>query len=119
VSWLKANYAQPLQVPALAAHVNMSTSSLHEHFRAATGMTPLQYQKALRLGEARRLMAVDSFDAATAAQTVGYASPTQFSREYRRLYGQSPYRDAQALRGAPVPGEYADRQRNTLHNPRS
>jgi AraC-like DNA-binding protein len=109
VAWLKANYAQPLRVPWLAAHVNMSTSSLHEHFRAATGMTPLQYQKALRLGEARRLMAVDSFDAATAAQTVGYTSPTQFSREYRRLYGQSPYQDAQALRSTPGPDEYADR----------
>jgi AraC-like DNA-binding protein len=99
MSWLKANYAESVQVSELAAQVNMSTSSLHEHFRAVTGMTPLQYQKALRLGEARRLMVVDSFDAATAAHTVGYASPTQFSREYRRLYGRSPYRDAQVLRG--------------------
>jgi AraC-like DNA-binding protein len=109
VAWLKANYTEPLRIPALAAHVNMSTSSLHEHFRAATGMTPVQYQKALRLGEARRLMAVDSFDAATAANTVGYASPSQFSREYRRLYGRSPYRDAQALRIAPAAADYADR----------
>jgi AraC-like DNA-binding protein len=91
---------------ASISHVNMSTSSLHEHFRAATGMTPLQYQKTLRLGEARGLMAVDSFDASTAAHTVGYASPTQFSREYRRQYGESPYRDARQLRGTatPTPG---------------
>jgi transcriptional regulator GlxA family with amidase domain len=54
-------------------------------------------------------MAVDSFDAATAANAVGYVSPTQFSREYRRLYGRPPHRDVQALRGAPVPGEYVDR----------
>ncbi len=100
VSWLKANYAQPLYVPSLAAKLMMSTSSLHEHFRAATGMTPVQYQKALRLGEARRLMVVDLLDATTAAHTVGYTSPSQFSRDYRRVYGDSPLRDALRLRTA-------------------
>ncbi len=98
VSWLKANYAQPLRVPTLASKLAMSTSSLREHFRTATGMTPPQYQKALRLGEARRLMIVDLLDVTTAAHTVGCTSPSQFSRDYRRACGESPLRDAHRLR---------------------
>lgn len=76
----------------------MSASSFHPHFKAMTGMTPLQYQKQLRLHEARRLMLVERLDAATAGYHVGYQSPSQFSREYSRLYGRSPQRDIQAIR---------------------
>jgi AraC-like DNA-binding protein len=76
----------------------MSASSLHHHFKAVTALTPVQYQKQLRLHEARRLMLVESCDAATAGHRVGYLSPSQFSREYSRLYGRPPVRDMEALR---------------------
>ena len=78
----------------------MSVSSFHDHFRRATAMTPLQYQKQLRLQEARRSMMAARITAAEAADRVGYESPSQFSREYRRLFGASPQRDAIQLRGA-------------------
>jgi AraC-like DNA-binding protein len=76
----------------------MSESSLHHHFKAVTNMTPLQYQKQLRLYEARRLMLVQGLDVGAAGYSVGYQSPSQFSREYRRLYGLSPARDVENLR---------------------
>lgn len=79
----------------------MSSSSLHEHFRAVTAMTPLQFQKQLRLQDARSLMLVHDVDVATAAISVGYESPSQFSREYRRLFGDAPARDIARLRAAP------------------
>lgn len=97
IDWLKVNYTRPLRVEALAAHVQMSTSSLHQRFRQLTGMSPLQYQKRLRLDEARRLMLNERLDAAGAAFKVGYESPSQFSREYRRLFGEPPKRDVVGL----------------------
>jgi AraC-like DNA-binding protein len=104
IDWLKINYAEPLRIEALAARAQMSPSGLHHHFRQLTGMSPLQYQKWLRLNEARRLMLSEGADAATAAFSVGYESPSQFSREYARLFGAPPRRDVEALRtqgGAP------------------
>lgn len=107
IDWLKVHYAQALRVEDLAARVQMSPSSLHQHFRKLTAMSPLQYQKWLRLNEARRLMLSDGADAATAAFRVGYESPSQFSREYSRLFGAPPRRDVEALRpgteGGPPP----------------
>lgn len=100
IDWLKANYAQPLRAAELATHVQMSTSSLHHYFRRFTAMSPLQYQKWLRLSEARRLMLNDNLDAASAAFHVGYESPSQFSREYSRLFGAPPKRDIEGLRQA-------------------
>ena len=93
IEWLKANYASPLRVEELAALVHMSASSLHHHFRQLTSMSPLQYQKWLRLNEAKRLMLNGGLDAARAAFEVGYESPSQFNREYARLFGAPPIRD--------------------------
>lgn len=98
IEWLKGNFTQPLRIDDLATHVNMSTSTFHHHFRSLTAMSPLQYQKWLRLTEARRLMLTESQDAATAAYEVGYESPSQFSREYSRLFGAPPLRDIAGLR---------------------
>jgi AraC-like DNA-binding protein len=95
---LKGNFTQPLRIDDLATQANMSTSTFHHHFRALTAMSPLQYQKWLRLNEARRLMLTEHADAATAAFNVGYESPSQFSREYSRLFGASPVRDITSLR---------------------
>jgi AraC-like DNA-binding protein len=100
IDWLKLHYAEPLRIDELAARVQMSPSSLHHHFRQLTAMSPLQYQKWLRLNEARRVMLSDGADAATAAFGVGYESPSQFSREYTRLFGAPPRRDVAALRPA-------------------
>ncbi|QAR32661.1 AraC family transcriptional regulator [Geovibrio thiophilus] len=98
VLWLKANFSQPLRVNDLAEMANMGTSTFHHHFRSMTALSPLQYQKQLRLQEARRLMLTEHIDAASAAFQVGYESPSQFSREYSRLYGAPPVRDIVALR---------------------
>jgi len=98
IAWLKRHYTRPLRIEDLAAHVHMSPSTFHQHFRAVTAMSPLQYQKWLRLNEARRLMLTEGLDAATAAFQVGYASPSQFSREYRRVFGAPPFRDITSLR---------------------
>lgn len=98
IDWLKINFARPLHIDDLAAHVHMSTSSLHHHFQTLTAMSPLQYQKWLRLNEARRLMLTEHMHAVTAAFRVGYESPSQFSREYRRLFGEPPLRDITKLR---------------------
>jgi AraC-like DNA-binding protein len=98
IDWLKGNFTQPLRIDALAAHVHMSTSAFHHHFRRLTAMSPLQYQKWLRLNEARRLMLTENFNAATAAFQVGYESPSQFSREYRRFFDEAPSRDITHLR---------------------
>lgn len=93
VAWLKANAARPFSMKQLAEVANMSPSSLHHHFRAITASTPLMFQKHLRLHEARRLMLTRSLDVSVAASEVGYASPSQFSREYKRLFGNAPARD--------------------------
>lgn len=98
VNWLRQNFHQPLQIERLANEVNMSTSALHHHFKAMTAMSPLQFQKHLRLQEARRLMLVEALDAASAGGRVGYESPSQFSREYSRLFGAPPLRDIARLR---------------------
>ena len=98
IGWLKDNFHQPLSIDALAERVNMSPSSLHHHFKAMTAMSPLQYQKHIRLQEARRLLLAEPIDAATVARRVGYESPSQFSREYRRLFGAPPGQDAARLR---------------------
>ena len=98
IDWLKGNYTQPLRIDDLAKQVNMSTSTFHHHFRILTAMSPLQYQKWLRLNEARRLMLIEPLDATTAAFQVGYESASQFSREYSRLFGTSPLRDIANLR---------------------
>ena len=98
IDWLKGNFTKPLRIDDLAAQVNMSTSTFHHHFRQVTAMSPLQYQKWLRLNEARRLMLAEDQDATTAAFQVGYESPSQFSREYSRLFGAPPLRDITILR---------------------
>ena len=98
IDWLKGNFTQPLRIDDLATQVNMSTSTFHHHFRALTAMSPLQYQKRLRLDEARRLMLTERLDATAAAFQVGYESPSQFSREYNRLFGAPPLRDITSLR---------------------
>lgn len=97
IDWLKHNYNASLRIEELAARVQMSPSSLHFHFRQLTAMSPLQYQKWLRLSEARRLMLNEHLDAASAAFQVGYESPSQFSREYSRLFGAPPKRDIEGL----------------------
>ncbi|NIM43799.1 MAG: helix-turn-helix domain-containing protein [Hydrogenophaga sp.] len=99
IAWLRQHYAQPLRIDALAQHVGMSPSSLHHHFSQVTAMTPLQYQKRLRLQEARRLMLVDCLDVGSAGYRVGYQSASQFSREYSRQFGLSPLRDVESARG--------------------
>ncbi len=97
IEWLKANFADHLRIEDLAEKVQMSESRLHHHFRQLTSMSPLQYQKWLRLNEARRLMLTDHFDASSAAFHVGYESASQFSREYRRQFGSPPKRDIESL----------------------
>jgi AraC-like DNA-binding protein len=99
IDWIKAHYAEPLQIEALARQVNMSPSALHAHFRAVAGVSPIQYQKRLRLDEARLLLLSGVTSAEAVAYKVGYASASQFSREYTRLFGQPPRRDAERLRG--------------------
>ncbi|MBB5369880.1 MULTISPECIES: AraC family transcriptional regulator [unclassified Janthinobacterium] len=109
IDWIKHNYAQPLRIEHLAGMANMSMSSLHHHFKTITAMTPMQYQKLLRLQEARRLMLVERIDAGTAGYRVGYASESQFSREYSRQFGQAPMRDVGQVRAqmGAVPTAYS------------
>jgi AraC-like DNA-binding protein len=97
IAWIRDNYAEPLRIGSLAARAGMSPATFHRHFKAATAMSPLQFQKCLRLQNARRLL-LASHDAAQAAYAVGYESASQFSREYARLFGAPPSRDAQRLR---------------------
>lgn len=98
ISWLRANYAKPLRMEELASTARMGVSTLHHQFRALTAMSPLQYQKQLRLQTARQRMLMDGLDATTAAYEVGYESVSQFSREYSRFFGQPPIRDIKGLR---------------------
>jgi len=106
IDWLKLHYAEPLRIEDLADRAQMSNSTLHHHFKRLTAMSPLQYQKWLRLSEARRLMLENGADAASAAFQVGYESPSQFSREYARQFGAPPRREIEAVRSW-VPGELA------------
>lgn len=98
IAWLRDNFSQQIKVKNLAELVHMSESSFHEHFKAVTSMSPLQYQKALRLHEARRLMVSDAMDAITASRLVGYVSASQFSRDYSRFFGNPPKRDVAGMR---------------------
>jgi AraC-like DNA-binding protein len=98
IAWVRANYAKPLRVEDLAKIAGMGVSTLHHHFRALTAMSPLQYQKQLRLHAARERMLMDGMDAASAAFEVGYESASQFNREYSRFFGQPPMRDIRTLR---------------------
>ena len=98
ITWLRDNYKEPLQVDELAKKVNMATSTFHRHFREVTTISPLQFQKRLRLYEAQRLMLVENEDAAIVALAVGYESPTQFNREYKRLFGEPPHRHVSRLK---------------------
>jgi AraC-like DNA-binding protein len=98
IRWIRSHYSEPFSAETLADVVHMSPASLNRHFRAVTAMSPLQYQKQVRLQEARRLLLAESHDAATTAFQVGYASPSQFSREYARTFGRPPMTDAARLR---------------------
>ena len=100
VTWLRGNYDKALNVDELALMSGMSRSTLHHHFRGLTAMSPLQFQKQLRLHAARQKMLTGEVDAASAAFEVGYESPSQFNREYKRFFGQPPMRDIQALRAS-------------------
>jgi AraC-like DNA-binding protein len=102
IAWLRANFAKPLHMEELAVVARMGVSTLHHQFRALTAMSPLQYQKQLRLQTARQRMLMDGLDATSAAYEVGYESSSQFSREYCRLFGQLPIRDIKALRDGKV-----------------
>jgi AraC-like DNA-binding protein len=115
IGWIRANYAKPLRVEDLAEVAGMGVSTLHHHFRVLTAMSPLQYQKQLRLQAARGRMLMDGLDAASAAFEVGYESASQFNREYSRLFGQPPMRDVKALRspGAP-PIESVNSRQNAI-----
>jgi AraC-like DNA-binding protein len=100
IAWLRAHYAKPLRVTDLAQIAGMGVSTLHHHFRALAAMSPLQYQKQLRLHAARGRMLMDGLDAASAAFEVGYESASQFNREYSRFFGQPPMRDVRTFRSA-------------------
>lgn len=98
IAWLRENYASPLSVAELADNVHMGVSTFHRHFKEVTCMTPLQFHKSLRLHEAKRLMLTEKMDATTACYAVGYESPSQFNREYKRQFGRPPYRDVKQQR---------------------
>ncbi|HYO84367.1 MAG TPA: AraC family transcriptional regulator, partial [Bryobacteraceae bacterium] len=102
ISWLRANYTKPLRMDELAGIARMGVSTLHHQFRALTGMSPLRYQKQLRLQAARQHMLADGIDATAAAYEAGYESVSQFSREYSRFFGRPPMRDIRALRESNV-----------------
>jgi AraC-like DNA-binding protein len=103
IAWIKENYAKPLRVEQLAEIAGMGVSTFHHHFRALTAMSPLQYQKQIRLQEARTRMSIHGLDAGSAALEVGYESASQFTREYKRLFGQTPMRDVRTLRSPDAP----------------
>ena len=100
LAWLRANYMKPFRLDQLAEIARMGVSMLNHHFRAVTALSPLQYQKQLRLVGARERMLVEGLDATRAALEVGYESTSQFTREYKRLFGQPPMRDIKAIRSA-------------------
>ena len=103
IAWIRTNYAKPLRVEDLAGIAGMGVSTLHHHFRVLTAMSPLQFQKQLRLQAARGRMLMDGLDAASAAFEVGYESASQFNREYSRFFGQPPMRDIRTLRSPDAP----------------
>jgi AraC-like DNA-binding protein len=97
ILWIRENFTQPLRVAALADRVAMSVSAFHRQFKAVTNMSPLQFQKTIRLMHARRLMVTEALSASAVSIRVGYESPSQFSREYSRFFGRSPMRDRAVL----------------------
>lgn len=97
ITWLENNYKTPLKVDELAEHVNMAVSTFHRNFKMITTLSPLQFQKKLRLLEAQRLMLTEGIDATSAAYDVGYESPTQFNREYKRMFGNPPGKDIKQI----------------------
>ncbi len=99
---MKKHIDRSLSVQTLSNMAGMSPSSFHQHFRALTAITPLQFQKRIQLTEARRLMLLEQMDAGTAAFHVGYESPTQFTREYKRMFGQPPKTDIKKLQAEPL-----------------
>ncbi|MET0391150.1 MAG: AraC family transcriptional regulator [Polyangiales bacterium] len=107
IGWLREHFAEPVRIEDLAREVKLSPSALHQHFKSVTTLSPLQYQKQLRLHEARRLM-LSGLEAAEACFQVGYESPSQFSREYRRLFGAPPRRDIATTRNQPPAALAAD-----------
>lgn len=104
VAWIREHFDQPLRVPDLAGRAGMSLASFHRHFRAATAMTPVQYQKQIRLQAARRLLLAEGVEVAAVGYAIGYESPSQFSRDYRRLFGEPPGRDAAVMRSGIMAG---------------
>ncbi|MNR07937.1 HTH-type transcriptional regulator YesS [compost metagenome] len=100
IKMINRQYDRPLMIEQLAKSLNMSTSAFHKHFKRVTAMSPLQYQKTVRLQEARRLLLTETVQVSDAAFRVGYESPSQFSREYARMYGSPPMLDVQNLRGS-------------------
>jgi AraC-like DNA-binding protein len=103
IAWIRANYAKPFSIDAVASEARMSPASLHRHFKAVTTMSPLQYQKQIRLQEARRMLVTHRTDVASIGFAVGYESPSQFSREYGRMFGAPPAADAIRLRAESLP----------------
>jgi len=103
IAWIRAHFREPCRIDELACLAGMSRSAFHEHFKAVTAMSPLAFRTQLRMQEARRLMVVHRLDAASAGHAVGYDSPSQFSRDYSRLFGAPPARDAGRLRSSPGP----------------
>jgi AraC-like DNA-binding protein len=115
IRWLKDHYTDALGIESLAKRVGMSPSAFHLHFKHVTALSPLQYQKRLRLQEARRLMLGDGLDAAEASFRVGYESPSQFSREYRRIFGAPPRQDVAAIKVEAQPkNKFGSRRRSAL-----
>ena len=110
IDWIKRHYNEPMRIERLAEVAGMSQASLHRHFRAVTSMSPLQFQKQMRLQEARRRLVAERLDAGSVGFSVGYESQSQFSREYARLFGAPPARDAARLRGIAMTPERAARQ---------
>ncbi|MFD0982080.1 AraC family transcriptional regulator [Tropicimonas aquimaris] len=104
IAWVRENFTETLNVPDLAGLAGMSAATFHRHFKAATQMTPVQFQKKLRLQEARRLLLAEGADVSQIGFAIGYESPSQFSREYRRMFGAPPGRDGAEIRRSVVPG---------------
>lgn len=103
IGWIRNHFAEQLRIESAAQQAHMSASTFHRHFKAVTGLSPVQYQKQIRLQEARRLLMSGTADAASVGFSVGYESPSQFSREYARMFGLPPLRDATRLRAATSP----------------
>jgi AraC-like DNA-binding protein len=116
IAWIKTNYAKPLRVEDLAHIAGMSVSTFHHHFRVLTALSPLQYQKQLRLQAARGRMLMDGLDAASAAFEVGYESASQFNREYSRFFGRPPLRDVRILRSPDAPQLESGEMARTVYN---